>query len=332
MAQVAQRAGVSLGTVSHVLNHPSRVTESTRERVLAAMEELSFHPSAAARTLAGGRSDAIGLVLTDLGNSLFVDVARGATREAEAQGMYVLLADGDAERGRELTQLRVFDDLHVAGSMVTLNDETHRAELLARHRPDRPLVLLNICAPDDRSCSVEVDHELGGRLATAHLLSRGRRRIAFLGGSARLRPVVQRRTGFLRVLAQAGLGPARVIEDPEQLGRADGYRAGRLLAADVRAGRVDAVFAVSDLMAAGVLEVLREEGLDVPGDVALVGYDDNVAAHDVPVPLTTLAQPGMEMGRQGARLVIEEARSPGEHRHEQVVLQPQLVVRASTGG
>lgn len=332
MTQVAQRAGVSLGTVSHVLNHPERVTEATRSRVVAAMEELGFQRSAAARTLASGRSDAIGLVLTDLGNSLFVDIARGAAREAEAHGMHVLLADGEAERGRELTQLGVFDDLHVAGSMVTLNDEDHRAELLARRRRGGPLVLLNIGAPDDARCSVEVDHRRGGRLATQHLLDIGRRRLALVGGTAQLQPVARRREGFLAVLEEAGLRPAAMVEFSERLGRADGRRAGHDLLEDVRAGRIDAIVAVSDLMAAGILEVLCAEGVDVPGQVALVGYDDNIAARDVPVPLTTIAQPGAEMGARGAALVIDEARRGAEHVHEQVVLQPQLVVRATTGG
>ncbi|MGF0118639.1 LacI family DNA-binding transcriptional regulator [Promicromonospora sp. Marseille-Q5078] len=332
MAQVAARAGVSLGTVSHVLNHPDRVTEATRARVRDAMSELGFQRSSVARSLAGGSSDSIGLVLTDLGNSLFVDLARGATREAEESGMHVLLADGDNHVGRELTHLAVFDDLRVAGTMITLSDEEHMAALLGARSSERPLVLLNFSAPSAWYCSVAVDHRRGGYLATQHLLERGRTRLAFVGGPGALRPVTQRRDGFRLALDEAGLAPVRELAPPEGINRADGAWAARELLDDVRAGRVDGIFAASDLMAAGILEVLLRSGVAVPDDVALVGYDDNLAARDVPVPLTTVAQPGAEMGRRGARLVIDEARSPGTHRHEAVVLQPTLVVRASTSG
>ena len=331
MAQVAAHAGVSLGTVSHVLNHPDRVTEATRARVRAAMAELGFQRSTVARTLAGAPSDAIGLVLTDLGNTLFVDLARGATREAEAAGMHVLLADGDNHIGRELTHLAVFDDLRVAGTMITLSDEEHMAALLGNRSSDRPLVLLNFTAPAAFYCSVAVDHRRGGYLATRHLLDRGRSRLAFVGGPAALRPVTHRRDGFRLALDEAGLAPVREVEPPEGINRADGAWAARELLDDVRAGRVDGIVAASDLLAAGALEVLLRAGAAVPDDVALVGYDDNLAAHDVPVPLTTVAQPGAEMGRRGARLVMDEARHPGTHRHEAVVLQPTLVVRASSG-
>lgn len=109
VAQVAARAGVSVGTVSHVLNHPERVTAATRRRVEDAVRALDYRPNRLARSLAGGQSSAIGLAMTDLSNSLFVDIARGAGREAEAAGMSVLLADGDNEVGRELRNLELFD-------------------------------------------------------------------------------------------------------------------------------------------------------------------------------------------------------------------------------
>jgi LacI family transcriptional regulator len=327
MTDVAERAGVSLGTVSHVLNHPERVTPATRERVEEAIRALRYRPNRLASTLARGRSGTIGLVLTDLSNSLFVDIARGAGRQADAAGMRVVLADGDSEVGREIRHLELFDELGVAGSMVTLSDEEHMAALVGARTTDRPLVLLNFSAPAQWFCSVATDNALGGYLATRHLIDSGRRRLAFVGGPDVLRPVHDRRAGWHRALAEAGLSPVREVQPPA-INQKDGWQIGPDLAADVRAGRVDGVVAASDLLAAGLLLALRAEGIAVPDDVAVIGYDNNQAVWDLPVPLTTVAQPGEQMGREAARLVLDEAGNPAHH-HEAVVLTPHVVPRAS---
>ncbi|KQT98328.1 LacI family DNA-binding transcriptional regulator [Sanguibacter sp. Leaf3] len=327
MADVAARAGVSLGTVSHVLNHPERVTDATRAKVEDVVAALGYRPNRMARSLAGGRSSAIGLAMTDLSNSLFVDIARGAGEHAESLGMSVLLADGDNELGREVRNLELFDELSVAGSMITLSDEEHMAALVGARSGGRPLVLLNFSAPEAWFCSVAVDNELGGHIATEHLLGTGRTRLVFVGGPEVLRPVHDRRDGFRRALAGAGLVAVDELR-PDAINREDGVQIGRRLVADVRAGRVDGIVAASDLLAAGIVQVLLAEGISVPSDVAVVGYDNNQAVWDLPVPLTTVAQPGEEMGRRGARLVIDEARTAG-HVHQAVLLQPHLVVRAS---
>jgi LacI family transcriptional regulator len=198
MTDVAERAGVSLGTVSHVLNHPERVTPATRERVEEAIRALRYRPNRLASTLARGRSGTIGLVLTDLSNSLFVEIARGAGRQADAAGMRVVLADGDSEVGREIRHLELFDELGVAGSMVTLSDEEHMAALVGARAGDRPLVLVNFSAPAQWFCSVATDNALGGYLATRHLIGSGRRRLAFVGGPDVLRPVHDRQVGWHR--------------------------------------------------------------------------------------------------------------------------------------
>jgi len=329
MADVAARAGVSLGTVSHVLNHPERVTPATRARVEDAVRQLGYRPNGLARSLAGGRSSAIGLAMTDLSNSLFVDLARGAGAEAEAVGMSVLLADGANQLGRELRNLELFEELGVAGSMITLSDDEHMAALVGGRGSDRPLVLLNFSAPAAWYCSVAVDNEHGGYLATRHLLETGCRRPVLVGGPDVLRPVHDRSAGFRRALAEAGLRAAAELQ-PGGINREDGRAVGRALVPEIRAGRVDGVVAASDLLAAGAMQVFLAAGLAVPDDVAVIGYDDNRAAWDLPVPLTTVAQPGEEMGRHGARLLVEEARGAAGHRHEAVVLTPHLLVRAST--
>ncbi|HCX85167.1 MAG TPA: LacI family transcriptional regulator [Micrococcales bacterium] len=335
MSEVARRAGVSPGTVSHVLNHPSRVTPATRERVERAMAELGYRPNRIASSLAAGRSRVLGLVLTDLGNSLFVDIARGAGAAAAAAGMNVILADGDNHVGRELEHLEMFSELRVAGALITLSDDEHMAAITQAAPRETPLVLVNFTAPTDRYCSVAVDNVLGARLATEHLLSTGRRRLAFVGGPDELRPIHDRRAGFRAVLAAAGLEPVLEV-DPPAVNRSDGFEAAGALLAAIRAGRIDGVVAATDLLAAGLIQALAEADVDVPGTVAVTGYDDNQAAWDGPVPLTTIAQPGEDMGRLATELAVEEARAPeraaaggGEHEARAVVLEPRLVVRAS---
>jgi LacI family transcriptional regulator len=320
MTDVAERAGVSLGTVSHVLNHPERVTPATRERVEEAIRALRYRPNRLASTLARGRSGTIGLVLTDLSNSLFVEIARGAGRQADAAGMRVVLADGDSEVGREIRHLELFDELGVAGSMVTLSDEEHMAALVGARAGDRPLVLVNFSAPAQWFCSVATD--------TRHLIGSGRRRLAFVGGPDVLRPVHDRQVGWHRALAEAGLSPVREVQPPA-INQKDGWQIGPDLAAEVRAGRVDGVVAASDLLAAGLVQAFLAEGIAVPGDVAVIGYDNNQAAWDLPVPLSTVAQPGEQMGREAARLVMDEAHG-ADHHHEALLLEPHLILRSST--
>jgi LacI family transcriptional regulator len=175
---------------------------------------------------------------------------------------------------------------------------------------------------------VSIDNELGGHLAAQHLLSRGRRRLVLVGGPDVLRPVHDRKVGFRRALAEAGVTAVREIH-PAAINREDGRQVGRALAAEVRAGRVDGVVAASDLLAAGIVQAFLADGIAVPGDVAVTGYDDNRAAWDLPITLTTVAQPGERLGREGARLVVDEAFGGVAHRHEAVVLRPHLVVRDS---
>jgi LacI family transcriptional regulator len=329
IGDVAALAGVSLGTVSNVLNHPSRVAPTTADKVVRAMAMLDYVPDGVARSLAAGSSRTIGIVLPDLANSLFVDVARGAESAAEAADHTLMIANSDTRLEREARYLRTFGQARVAGILLTLNDEEHYTTIAGEIPRSASTVMLNLAVPVARSCSVSVDNELGGRLATEHLADTGRRRLVFVGGPESLEPVRDRARGFERAVRERGLEHVRTAR-PSGVNRADGWTIGGTLVPDVRAGRVDGVVAATDLLAAGILQAFSTAGIDVPGDVGVVGYDNNQAAWDSPIPITTIAQPGEDMGRAGAELVLEEARGGSEHRHRAVVLEPSLVVRAST--
>lgn len=330
MADVAQLAGVSIGTVSNVLNHPGRVSAATLERVERAMAMLSYQPNVLARSLAAGSSRLLGLVLTDLTNSLFIDIARGAETAAEIGSMALMMTNSDGRLEREARYIETFAQSRVAGVLLTLNDEQHFAALAARTPADTPLVVLNYEAPAAHFCSVSVDNELGGYLATHHLIAIGRRRIAFVGGPDALRPVQDRGRGYHRALREVGLTP--VVElMPDGVNRADGYEMGVRITELVGRGEVDAVFAATDLLAAGIAQAAESRGVAIPADLAIVGYDNNHAAWDSPIPISTIAQPGEEMGRRGVEMIAAETQG-GQHQHEASILPPTLVVRRSTTG
>ncbi|MEL7977979.1 LacI family DNA-binding transcriptional regulator [Isoptericola sp. F-RaC21] len=329
IADVAVLAGVSLGTVSNVLNHPSRVSAVTAQKVARAMAKLDYVPDGNARSLAAGSNRTIGIVLPDLSNSLFVDVARGAEDSADRAGHALMIANSDTRLERESRHLRTFAQARVAGILLTLNDEDHYEAIVGDTPKNLPTVMLNLAVPVSRSCSVSVDNELGGWMATTHLIETGRRRLVFVGGPESLDPVRDRSKGFARAVGERSLQPVRAISPPG-VNRADGWGVGTALVDEIRAGVVDGIFAATDLLAAGIVQALTAAGVQVPEDVAVVGYDNNQAAWDSPIPITTIAQPGEDMGRVGADLVLEEAQRRFEHQHRSLVLEPSLVVRASS--
>jgi LacI family transcriptional regulator len=329
IADVAVLANVSQGTVSNVVNHPERVTEATRLKVQRAIDMLQYRPSGLARSLAMGSMRALGLVLSDLQNSLFIDIARGAERAAQEEDAAVLLANSDGRLDSEERYLRMFTETRVLATLVTLNDTKHYHRVVSASSRDSALVILNFDPGEATHCAVHVDNALGARLAIQHLVETGRSRIALVTVPGSLQPVVERRRGFTTALSDAGIAPAAEIL-VEELSRADGYKAGLDLIPLIQSGAVDAVFAMADLVAAGIAQaILGTSSLRIPEDVAIVGYDDNHAAWDSPTPLTTIAQPGEEMGYTGVSLALEEI-SDEAHEHRIVTLSPRLLVRAST--
>ena len=328
---VASLAGVSLGTVSNVLNHPDKVAAATRERVERAMAMLGYVPNTAARSLKFGSSRSIGLIVSDLSNSLFVDIARGAENGAEQGGLTLLIANSDAKIERESSYLTMFAESRVTGVLMTLNDAAHFAAVSRRAPAGIPLVLLNFSAPPSQYCSVDVDNALGGYLAAKHLIETGRRKLVFVGGPYELQPVVDRGKGFHRAVGEHPDVTSEVLT-PEWINRSDGWAAGVQLAPRVAAGEVDGIFAASDLLAAGIVQALSAAtDVRVPEDVAIVGYDNNQAAWDSPIPISTIAQPGDDVGRLGAMLLQEEAaHGTGPHEHSTIVLPPRLIARQSS--
>jgi LacI family transcriptional regulator len=330
--EVAALARVSLGTVSNVLNRPDVVAEPTRIRVQAAIKELGFIRNESARQLRAGRSRTIGLVVLDVANPFFTDVARGVEDEASESGLAVILCNSDDQKEKESRYLEVLEEHRVQGILITPVSRADK-RLAQLQRRGTPVVLVDSRSPSRGQCSVSVDDVLGGDLAVSHLIEAGHEEIAFVGGPLTTRQVADRRDGALRALDRAGRTPAdlHVIETPA-LNVAAGQRAGAMIAALPPGTRPTGVFCANDLLALGVLQEMTTARIRVPASVAVVGYDDVEFAAAAAVPLSSVRQPRQQLGRAAAQLLIEEALGGGTHRHRQVVFEPDLVVRASSKG
>lgn len=327
---VAARAGVSVGTVSNVLNRPGIVRPATRARVEAAIVELGFVPNALARQLVVGQNHTIAYVVLDASNPFFTDVARGIEEVAKTQHLSLFICDSNQSEEREDRFLERLTELRVAGVLITALDYDN--ERLGRLRQLGIPVILVDRAPDIAHdwCAVGVDDVAGGDMAVAHLLESGRHRLAFVGGPASVPQVADRLTGARKAIAEAGLNESSLLfleTSSSTIG--EGRRAGERLLGLPKRSRPNGVFSANDLLAFGLVQVLLQQGIKVPDEVAVVGYDDIELAGAAGVPLTSMAQPRHTLGRTGAELLLDEASDAG-HEHRQVLFRPELVARAST--
>lgn len=328
--EVAQHAGVSLGTVSNVLNRPEMVSPATRQRVLDAIDTLGYVRNDSARQLRAGRSRTVAIVVLDVSNPFFTDVVRGAEAVVErAGGMLVVCSSGEDPQ-RERRHLDMLEEQRVQGLLVTpVGDGRHpRLDRFVEH--GIPVVLVDRGSGRPNRCSVAVDDVLGGRLAADHLADAGHRRIAYVGGPASIRQVADRHAGAAAALAERDAGIELSVVDTPSLSVAAGRGAADELAALSAARRPTAAFCANDLLALGLLQGLTAHGLRVPDDVALVGYDDIEFAAAAAVPLSSVRQPREQLGRTAAELLLEEANDGPRHEHRHVVFQPELAIRKSS--
>jgi LacI family transcriptional regulator len=325
---VAQHAGVSVGTVSNVLNQPDRVAPATRSQVLTSIRELGYIRNEAARHLRAGRGRTIGLVVLDVANQFFTDVARGVERLAAEHATMTVLCNSAEDPARERQHVDQLSEQRVLGVLITPIDGTTQLRRLTTR--GIPYVLVDR-ASDRRHCSVAVDDRLGGRLVGAHLAELGHRRIAFVGGPSRLRQVSDRHRGLLDAVAERCDRVSEVsVLAAAALTVNEGRRAAEHLRAISAATRPTAAFCANDLLALGLLQQLTKHGIRVPDDIAIVGYDDIEFAVAAAVPLSSVRQPRESLGRMAMELLLDEIHHENTHTHRQVVFQPELVVRESS--
>lgn len=328
--EVARIAGVSIATVSRVLNGKGPVRADTSRRVLQAVESLGYVPHGAARSLSTRRSMNIGVLLPDVHGEFFSEIVRGIDLAARAAGYHVLISGSHSDLDETAAVLLT---LHGRTDGLILMTPGIGADWLRRHLPRRlPAVLLNPPRPErgDHD-SIEVDNRFGSRLAVEYLVGLGHRQIAMLCGPAGNDDAAERLAGYREALAAAALAADPALELPGDFAEESGFRAGEALA------RLDpqptAVFAANDAMAIGCLAALRERGLAVPGDVSLAGFDDIPVARFLTPALTTVSAGGDGIAGLGGRamerlLAVVATGRDGVPRHD--IVTPVLKVRAST--
>lgn len=328
LRDVASAAGVSVGTVSNTLNRPHSVSEPTRRKVLAAIRKLDFVPNVGAAALRSGTSKLLGLVIPDVTNAFYAEIAKGVAEEAEAHGYAMLLFNTEDNPDRELEQLELLARYRSIGALIVPRKadqrRLERLKGLGLH-----LVLIDRAAPQHDGCSVSIDDVRGGLLATAHLLALGRTKLVFVNGPADVPQTVARREGLRKALALAGRDPDGFVEiNVQEPSYADGETAAQQILRMPEPP--DGVFCINDQLAIGVLRGLMRAGIAVPGMIAVVGYGDTAIAESAPVPLTTIRQPMADLGRAAVGLLLSEAEeSAANHNHSARVYNPSLVIRES---
>ena len=326
---VAVAAGVSLGTVSNVMNRPEMVAAGTRERVERAMAELGFVRNESARQLRAGTSRTLAYVMLDGSNPFFHDVAQGIELAADDADLSLFICNSNSRAEREEVHLERLMQQRVQGILITpVNPDSPTLDEVSRR--GIPLVIVDRIRPGGGFCSVAVDDVFGGRIAVEHLVEKGHSRVAFVGGPASLGQVRERLQGAREAWAELGLPDEDLVVLPTTaLTVSEGRLAGERLAGLPARRRPTAAFCANDLLALGLLQQTIGSARQVPDDLAIVGFDDIDFAAAAAVPLTSVRQPRQELGRTAARLVLDEATNQA-HVHEQAEFVPELIARAST--
>lgn len=329
MHDVAKLAGVGLGTVSNALNYPEKVKPETLTKINKAIAKLGYIRNDAARQLKSGSSQSLGLITPDSSNPFFAQLAAGAEDLAYEAGFAMTLANSNGNPEREQRYLGIFEEQRLSGILLSpTSEDLTNAKRLTSKGIRTVIVDRSVDAKD--YCSVALDDVSGGRIAVEHLLSIGRRKIAFVGGPLDIRQVKDRLSGAKAAVRKVSGAKLEVLKTTSQTvfgGRAVGEQ----ILAMAKADRPDAIFAANDLIAVGLMQVFAfGNKIKVPGEIAMVGYDDIDFAEAAVVPLSSIRQPAEEIGASAMNLLLDEMNNPGGHRHRQVTFQPELVIRASS--
>lgn len=328
LADVARHAGVSRAAASYVINGKPGVADATRERVLAVADELGFRPNRLARSLRQGHSKAIGLLLADVANPFYPELAAGVLDAAKALGYKVFLSHTGDDPRQQASEAYALLDHRCDGLIFTTltSADRHLLEQLIRH--GIPFVQLVRRVPGIVADFVGIDDGAGGRTAAEYLLTLGHRDIAVVAGPRQSSASRARAQGLCQALASHGitLPPERCTES--SLTRDGGYTAARRLLEAARPPQ--AIACGNDVIALGVIDALIDAGLGVPEDVAVIGYDDMSFASSRLLELTTIRQPRHEMGAEAARILANRVRYPDAPLSERI-LAHQLVPRRTCG-
>jgi LacI family transcriptional regulator len=329
MKRIAGELGVSITTVSKVLNNRADISDATRSRVLAKVEELGYQRNAVARSLSLRRTHTLGIVIPDLMHSFFVEVIAGIEPVASVRGYGLLLCSSGEDPRKERAELELLRGRQVDGVVLASANASGNSDMLKQlTRQGTSLVMIDRDDHPSVKCHrVLTDDKRVGELATAHLLELGRRAIAHIAGP----PIVharRRECGWREALEDRGITPIDNWLAPGGFMEGDGYRAmKRLLTVKPR---IDAVFAANDPAAIGAMKAIWETGLRVPEDIAVVGVGDIALGDLLRVPLTTVGWSRHDQGRDAAELLLDGL-DRDEDPPQRIIIPPRLIVRESSG-
>ena len=327
ISDIAREAGVSLGTVSNVLNHPDKVRPDTLQTVHEAIDRLGYVPNQAARQLAGSESRIIGLVVPRLDHAFSLQIANGAQAESRAHGYDLLIANAGNDEILENHYMRYFMGAQVGGVLVQpMASATWKPPI---ETTPVPTVYLDVHS-DACGVFVAADNEAQGRLMLEHALERGAKRVAVVG-DARFMQLALRVRGICEAASDASV-QVEIVARGDWNTAEDGFEIGRELAQRDDGERPDFIIGLTDVLAAGVIDGVGESGLRVPDDVLVAGCDGNPLAWGGAVPLTTIVSPGYEIGRKGVQLLLSggQAGHVGHGGTHQELVTSSLLARTST--
>lgn len=323
---VAREAGVSTATVSHVINGTKSVTEDTRKRVLDAIKRCEYSPNAHARSLASGRSNMLGLLISDISNPFFPEVVKAIETAAFERGYNVILLNTNYDPERAAEYVRRLSELKMAGvALMTSELDAELFEAITRRQVS--VVFDSTDMASARMSNICVDYAAGIEEAVRHLVSLGHRRIAHIAGASRIPSGVIRREAFTDFMKRyLPDEPAPAIYEGDF--RLDG---GRRAASEILAGKElpTAVVAANDMMALGAMREFRKAGLSIPGDISVVGFDDIAFAALSEPPLTTVYSPRVEIGRRVVEALVTLIEHP-EQKGKELRIPTHLITRDST--
>lgn len=326
LKDVAIAAGVSVTTVSRLLNGSLELPAETKQRIESAIRELKYEPNPHARRLSRGRSDTIGLVVPDIANPFFATLVAAVEEEADRKGQALSLYATLNRPGREIAYLRMLERNHVDG-LVFVTNHPDDGELATLINHTGKVVVVDEDVPGATVPKLFCDNVQGGYLAGQHLAEHGHSRVLYVGGPSNMISTLRRFRGLEQAMMESGAGNARLLryegEYTVEFGR---IAARRFLDENLPA---TAIFASSDEIAIGVIEVLRAQGVSIPQDVSIIGFDDVGPLHLFAPPLTAIRQPVRSIGQRALALLLETDWQQSSPRHGEELLPIEIVVRNS---
>lgn len=321
---IAEKAGVSYATVSRALNNRPDVSEKTRMQIIELAQSMGYQPNAIARSLVKRKSEIIALIVPDVSNPFFADITMAVHAAAEKAGYTTMVCNTGWDPVKEQEKLRIMVEQRVDGIILKPTAFLRPGALEALNVP----VVLFWHAMEDDLSYIEVDHEAGSRLAVGHLVSQGYKRIAFMGGQETSPSNQIRLLAYQQTLQEAGLEVDTSLISYGGFGIESGYN--RLSSLMRLPKPPDAVFCGNDIIALGALHFARDNGIEVPGKLAIIGFDDISYASLPQIGLTTVSQPRSKLGEQAFYALMKEIEAFPDRTRQRLLVEPELIQRSTT--